>query len=795
MKLRYLLCLAAAGAVLAQEAPPKAEPVDPTLQGDPGQDWYERGKNLYDSAKATAEAGQRKEIYARAIEVLGGYLGQYDKHANAVAALWYLGESQAATGKAEEARRSYRAIVKRGGKSQFVMVAANRLAVEHYKAEEFAEAAPLYEKMADAAEAPGDRLKGLYFAAVAYGQVKNGGAKAAENYRRVLAEPGAENPFKAASQLALGNLLVGAEKFEEALPLFEGAAAASNGQEIRGPAALQAAAVAAKLGKQDTSAKYLELVLKTPGMESARGSARFALMAAQFDRKEYDKVLEIYRADPGSGAGEQDARRLMLAGRAAFEVKKYGEAAEIFQKLGKHPDADEWAYDAAYLRLLAAFRDSGKHDPALVAAFLERYRKDHADDPKIHNVLLIQAEGLLDAGKPAEAAKAYQAIKADQISAENRPGMLYNRARSLQEAGEGKAALAAYGEFIAGYPKDPRLPRALYNRAQGYLAAKDGARALADFDALVAAEGGSKDAAALQETALLQAAELLGEMDKPAEMAARYQSFLEKFPKASDDRRGRAHYGLAVGLVKTEKVKEALPHADRARQLDAKSYARSAGLLIAACQGTLQDGAAAGDEIDRAIKDGYAGDLKETLVTWAATQAYQAERYDRAVRFFQLVADTKDPEKTPKASWRLLGKALLATGNAQEALLAINRALLTEEHPTVRAEGLLDKTKALLALDRADEALIVAGECQDLRPQGQTNTEIRLLTGDIHWKKQETEKAIGAYVTVVELGNAQELRPLALDKLANALEKTGKAAEAAKYRTELKEKYPEWKAR
>ncbi|WP_035603630.1 tetratricopeptide repeat protein [Haloferula sp. BvORR071] len=790
MKFRYLLCLAAAGVTFAQETPPKAEPVQPALQGDPGQDWYERGKNLYDSAKATEDAAQRKDIYARAIEVLSGYLAQFDKHANAEAAQWYLGESYAATGKMDEARRCYRAIVKRGGKSQFVMVAANKLAVEYYKAKNFAEAAPLYEKMAEAADTPDNRLKGLYFAAVAYGQMKNGAAKAAENYRKVAAIEG-ENPFRAASQLALGNSLVAAEKFAEALPFFEQAASDSNAAEVRGPAALQAAALAAKLGKQDLAAKYLELVLKTPGMEESHGSARLALMAAQFDRKEYEKVIELYRADPGTGKGEQDARRLMLAGRAAFEVKQYKTANEIFQKIAKHPDAGEWAYDAAYLRLLASYRDSGKHDLDLVSSFLDRYRKDHAADPKIQNALLIQAEALLDAKKPAEAAKAYQAINADQISAENRPGMLYNRARSLQESGNPKAAVTAYSDFIAAYPKDPRLARAFYNRALAHEANGSKAGALADYDALV-------DTAApddLKVSSYLASAGILAGQEKWPEAIKRYRAYLTKFPEDAKDRRAMANYAIAVGLIKAEQPKEALAPADQARKLDPKSYAKSAGLVIAGCQWTLQDSQATGDEVDVAIKEGYAKELSPNLITWAGTQAWQAKQPDRAARYFPLVANEKEPEKIPRGTWRLFGKSLLAVGKSQEALLAINRGLLGEEHPGVRAEGLLDKAKALVALGRDDEALLIAGECQDMRPEGQINTEIRLLTGDIYTKKNDSEKAIGAYVTVVEILNAGDLRPLALEKLATALENAGKNADAVKYRTELREKYPEWKGK
>jgi tetratricopeptide (TPR) repeat protein len=793
-----MLCLAAVGTAMAQEtpapdpAPPKAEPVNPALEGNAGQDWYERGKNLHDSAKATATDAQRKDIYNRAIEVLTGYLGQFPNHRNAEAALWYLGESYAAVGKPDSARKCYRDIVKRGGKSPFTMVAANRLAVEHYKKKEFAEAAPLYEQMAEAATTPADRLKGRYFAAVAYDQVKDGNAKAAENYRKLLADTEKENPFRSASQLALGRLLAADSKLEEALPLLERAAAATSAPEIRGPAALQAAAVAAKLGKEDVSAKYLELVLKTPGMEDSRANARFALMAAHFDRKDFEKVLELFKADPATGATEQDARRIMLAARANFELKQYDEASRLFTEVEKHPAGGEWAYDASYLRLLAGYRGSGTHDLAEVDAFLDRYRKDHAEDPKIHTALLIKAEALFEAKKPAEAAKAYRAINAGLLSPENRAGMLYNRARCLKETGDLKGALASFGEFIEGFPQDKRLPQALFSRALTHQAAGDTARALADFDALIASDGADE----LKATAYFESGEILAKEEKLPGMISRYRAFLEKFPKASDERKALANYRIAWGLVKTEKVKEALPLADLSRQLDPKTYTKPAGLMIAAAHYTLQDAAATGDEIDRAVKDDYDAELPPALVTWAATQAFQAKRYDRAAKFFQMVADPKNPAATPKAVWRMLGKAQLETGNPEPAIASLDHALATEEHPTLKTELMVDKGKALLALNRPDDALAVAGEAQDLRPQGKANMAVRLLIGDAYMQKKDADKANAAYVVAVSFAdpNDRELTPLALHKIAASLEAVGKTADAAKYRKELKERFPDWKA-
>jgi hypothetical protein len=46
VNIRTVLCLLAAGTALAQEAPPRAEPVDPNQRSDPGQDFYQHGRNL-----------------------------------------------------------------------------------------------------------------------------------------------------------------------------------------------------------------------------------------------------------------------------------------------------------------------------------------------------------------------------------------------------------------------------------------------------------------------------------------------------------------------------------------------------------------------------------------------------------------------------------------------------------------------------------------------------------------------------------------------------------------------------
>ena len=85
--------------------------------------------------------------------------------------------------------------------------------------------------------------------------------------------------------------------------------------------------------------------------------------------------------------------------------------------------------------------------------------------------------------------------------------------------------------------------------------------------------------------------------------------------------------------------------------------------------------------------------------------------------------------------------SLLAAGKADLALPPIDRALEVEDAPAWKADGLLDRSKALLALGRTDEAMKATEDCQALRPEGRVNSEIRLVQGDIHSKRNDPGQA------------------------------------------------------
>jgi tetratricopeptide (TPR) repeat protein len=174
-------------------------------------------------------------------------------------------------------------------------------------------------------------------------------------------------------------------------------------------------------------------------------------------------------------------------------------------------------------------------------------------------------------------------------------------------------------------------------------------------------------------------------------------------------------------------------------------------------------------------------------------QSYNSGDHVMAAKCLALIASPEEPRATPKEVWRYLAKARLETGDFEGALAAANHVLAVEDNPSWKADGLLDRGRALLALDRPSEARKSADEALELRPQGRTSAGLRILVGDLELKADDASKAAAEYLIVVKFHEDKDLKPLAIRKLIEALEKQGDKTEAEKYRQQLKSEFPDWK--
>ena len=774
----------------AAQQPPRAGIVPEDLRADAGNDFFARGKNLYDTAQASVDFETRRDLYLRSADIFSEYINQFPNHANTEAAWWYLGSSFYQAGLIDDAKRCFSTLLNRYGKGKYAAAAAYTLAADHYNKREYAFAAPLFERFAANAAKPSDRPKGNLFAANCY-RLLGLDREAIAAYKRVIADPEGAL-FKDQAQTEVGKLTLKAGKLQEALELFRAVADSTAIAKQRGDAALHAGIAATKLGETALAEKYLRFVLDSPGMEEFRPDAQTALMENFYAKKDYNAVLDIFRKSSLKGEGEKEAFRLMIAARAMTKLKRPAEASELFREVERlvKPEND-LAFQASYYRLNCFFQIEGKHVVDQVDAFLQIYGKLHPEDTRIHTAMLMKAETLFAENKTAEAAKTYSKIDPARLSDANRPGFLYQRGWCLAEAGDAQGAIRSLTDFLAKYPDDKRIHPALAKRAKAYAETGESAKAVADFDRLTTDKAAPTDLVAL---AWLESARTRRKEGNIENMLVRYKGLLEKVDDLTDNLKAEANYYIGWGMVKTNQPKEAAPFLNTARTLRPEAYSKHAGLLLALSHFAAQDTKSLSAEIDLAIGGKYIEDVPQQAVQWAGLQAYNSGDYQAAARFLEVIANPDEPRATQKEVWRYLAKALIETAKFTEALPAIANLLDVEDNPAWKADALLDRARAFFGLKRYVESRNTTDEALALRPQGRTSAHLRVVSGDLYFQENNLSQAAADYLYVINFYEDADLKPLAIHHYIGVLKKQANTAEAAKFATKLATEFPDWKA-
>ncbi|MCB1131836.1 MAG: tetratricopeptide repeat protein, partial [Verrucomicrobiae bacterium] len=774
--------------VLHAQEPPRAVEADPALRTDPGNDFFLRGKNVYDSAKASTDFQTRVAYYQRAAQIFADYLTNFPNHPNAEMAWWYLGNSYYQSGNPNEAKRCFSTLLNRYGDGKWAAAAAYTMAADHYNKAEYAFAAPMFERYARNAGKPTERARGHYYAGNSY-RMLGRDREATREYKAVVDDP-AGSLFAAQSKISLGHLAMDRGKLEDALTWFEDVANGNYAPKVTGEAMLQSALTATKLGRTDLADQRLNQIMRTPGMEDFRPDAQTALMANLYAKKQYDEVIRIFRSSATKSEGEKEAARLMIAARAYMRLKQPSQALTLFRDVERlvKPESDT-AFEASYYRLLCFFQIEGRHVPDQVDAFLQLYRKLHPGDRRIHTALMMKAETLYGAGKVAEAAKVYSEVSAAVVGEKNRPGLLFQRGWCLAEAGDAQGAIRSISEFISRYPDDPRVPSALAKRARAYADVSEPGKAIADFDRLTGSKEVPED---LVSYAWLESARMRRGENNIPDMIVRYKGLLEQVDGLGENLQAEANYWIGWGLVKTNAARESVGYLDKARELRPKAYQKHAGILLALGYFAGQEPEKLSQEIRTAIEKGYAAEIPDQALQWSGMQSFNSGDYEAAVRSLGQIANDDDPRSTPKEVWRYLAKARIETGDGDGALAAVNHLLDVEENPAWKADGLLDRARALDLLDRPTEARKSVDEAMELRPQGRTSAGLRITSGDLHLKAGDPKQAAAEYLIVVNFHEDKELKPLALSKLVEALEKQGDKTEAETYRQQLQREFPGW---
>lgn len=775
--------MALAGPAQGQNEGAKPKGSEQPLLADPKNDLYLLALHSYREAGEVKDAKRKKETYLAAIRQFDRFHSKFPTHANAIKSWYYTAICHQKIGDAKNFRLCLSKVVSTGKKGALVGAAAYQLALDHYQAEEYAEAEPLFSITAAQTDNEQYRHRALYSRALCFEKLGKKKETIAA-LKAILADKG--SPFQIQAERVLAHSYLKAEMDEEAFAHFRYLANSADAK-TKADAVLQCAQLARKLGKKEFTGKYFELIFTTPGLEQWRGEAQLALMSEASLAKKPQVVIEYYKKGTFKLDKDPSARRLQLAAKSYEELGMKEQSTALFKELAKVAPNSMTAFEAGYVVLSREYTTKSTGLVKLADDFLKRFEKTHPDDPRIHNTRLMLAEGHHQAKRYAPAAKAYAAINLQHIAAENHAGLRYRLASSQLSSGAYESALESFNVFLEKHPSHPQVTSAIVKRAETYLELKDLPKAHLEFDHLirVAKKDELKEYAWAQKAILFkqtidstknakdeQTAKL--RQDSLSLFATCHARLLADYPKRSAAQKAASEFWRGWAFYRQNKFAECVAPFQRARKADEQALGRESTLHLALANYHLQKRDELKNELDFLLTKFRNEKVPRPVFAWLGTSFAKEERYADAWVYLQHAITPDKPTDTKVVVWRAAGRSALEAGHLilanlpadpklaeqaaakaaaahQAALRPLQIVLEVEENKFRQAETHYFIGQAHLALKDTERARKSSEACLALKPQGILNSKARLQLGDIAMAQGDPNTAAQYYVPVVEL--------------------------------------------
>lgn len=581
------------------------------------------------------------------------------------------------------------------------------------------------------------------------------------------------NPYRTASLLHLGANAATAGRKEEALGYYN-RVISENGADgaVIAEASMKAAVLLSELGRPGETKKLLLTVVSSPGAGQHRAAAQLGLLRLASREGDDDTVLKLANVP----APDQDILRpevLFLRAEALRHKGRHKEALELYDSLLRDHPADAFAMKAPFQRLLALHALGSP----ILPVEIDRYLASAPERGDRARAQLLKAECALALKDYAGAAVLYAEIDTLVLPPEAKPDILYKQAWSLLQSGDRKGGQRALSLYLDSFPSGERAAPALAQLAALKQENKDFEGALADFEKL----SRNYPQASELELALQQKALLLGQLRRNEEMADAFGQLLRDFPKSKAA--PQAHYWRGWVAFEAKDYSKALPELLAARTGDPGEFGERAGLRILLCLYYLDDAPEAERE---------AATLKASLIPpdagrWLAQKALARGDHAAAERYLAPLARDGMPGSNNPEIQSMLASALMGSGKFKEAQAPAAACLRLARDPVSRARGLLLGAGIQRQLGNLSVAKSQAEEAMLLQPEGQLNTEARIMTGDILSSSRDPSGAAKAYMTAALLdGGADPLALKALERAAESFRLCGDETGERRAREELR---------
>ncbi len=744
-------------------------------------------QNLFDYANMLYG---RKE-YDLAATQYAQYLNTYPQGSYLQIALYRLAESQLNLGRTPEAEATYRQLIQRYRTGDYVANAAYRLGSLAYNRRAFDTAARDFETAAIQTKQERIRFSAIYYKARALSELNQPKAAYAE-YER-LAKSRTNNPFWDRALIQMGRADEAARRTESALAHFTRLSLEGTEAELVAEALVKSSRLLKEDGKTAEALAGFQRVLELKEESAApwRAIARYGLIETHYAGGDWPAVLEAYAATETAQLPEEQRPRLwLMVGDAQAKSHQHRRAVDLFQMIEQYyPDSAENA-EASYRRLISL---SELRDPSLPEAAtqaISRLKAKDPESPQIDLARFLVAEHFFTRLVYPQAAQAYKEIRVAKLPESLKPALLFRRGWACQASGDAANAIASFSEWIEGHPDDPQMPQALAKRGLAYKTTEDWKNAQTDFDTIIEKHPDSPVA----ELAYEQAALVRGQRKDTAGMIRTFKALLEKFPTTRAA--AEAHFWIGSGHFELKQYAEAVPDLIKAREMDAKAYEREASLRLLLSYYYQSDipNLVKAVEAER-VKDDPNSRIPRQVYQFLGLKFFEQEDMALADKYLGLSSTPDKPGDTDHRVWLALSEARLASRNWGGAVTASDHFLRKSDLPgPLRAKAMLSKARALFELRNHDDATPVINEALRLQPDARVQAHLRLLLGDIAMSQGDPAHAAAIYVVPSQMFDDEEITPLALFKTIAALEKAGKKEEAGEYRTDLKKRFPNFRA-
>ena len=703
-------------------------------------------------------------------------------------ALFLLGEAYRQSNRGDAAVTQYRQILENAPNSSYASPARYGLAWQHYDAGRHQAAADAFTEV----QAAGGPLatEATYYEAV--NRALLGNREKALRLYRAYVDTGEDDRLLAEARYEIGLLSYQQENYGDAASAFQTLTQASEPQELLGDAYYWLGNASLASGQLDQALEaYTEAIDRGAASESVKREVRFQKAWTLYQNERYEKAGAIFQSlaeeHPDTNRG-QDA--LFWAADAFYRQEQHERARSLFQRfLDTDPEGPKRA-GAQYALAWTHFKQR-RFKPAA-----RLFRQFLAGDPLLpENNVPYRQDARLRLGDVYFALKRYDdAIAAySEVGGEGTDYALYQAGKALYFANRSTEALDRLRRFVKQHPDSPLRPDALYRigdihfQQQRYEAARKA-----------------------------------------------FQRLLEEYP--DNTRAAEAQYAIGDTYYNAGQMKQAV----QAYRTVLETYPESpfaneaaSSLFFALNAAGQQD--QADDLIQSIAKNTPGANLAERLQYQRARAAYQRGESKRALKLFQsFVRTASASSRVPDAYYHLgllyadldrsteaknylqqltdqypdsqyfaeaslrLGEIHLDQEAYQKAANAYRAAAENENTPDeLRAQARYGQSKALLQLDRIDEAEALLSKIVKSENQGPLQNAARLGLARVRSEQGRTDAALNLYRQVMKSSDS-ETGAEALFRLGRQLRKQGRTQAAI---SELQRMpslfagYPEWEAR